>query len=139
MHLVFVPMIHLRFFFLLSILAGCAGCERSPYQDGARIYKNYCANCHMDSGEGLGALIPPVAGADYLTKNHDQLPCLIRYGLQDSIVVNGKIYAEKMPAAAQLSDIDITNVLNYVNTQLGNQNRIFTLAEVRASLEKCRR
>ncbi len=128
-----------RIFFLLSLLLCCVGCERSPYQDGARIYKNYCANCHMDSGEGLGALIPPVAAADYLVKNHDQLPCLIRYGLQDSIMVNGKIYAEKMPPAAQLSDIDITNVLNYVNTHLGNNNRIFTLTEVRASLEKCAR
>ena len=93
----------------------------------------------MDSGEGLGALIPPVAGVEYLSKNHDLLPCLIRYGLQDSIVVNGKVYAEQMPPADKLSDIDITNVLNYLNTHLGNQNPIFTLEEVRARLEKCKR
>jgi len=122
---------------LAGILFVFTACERSPYQDGARIYKNYCANCHMDSGEGLGALIPPLAGADYLAKNYDQLPCLVRYGLQDTIVVNGKIYAEEMPPNDKLSDIDITNVLNYVNTHLGNQNPIFTLEQVRASLDKC--
>ncbi len=115
------------------------GCTHSPYDDGARVYKSYCANCHMDTGEGLGALIPPINGVDYLVKNHDLLPCLIRYGLQDTIVVNGKVYAEQMPAADKLSDIDITNVLNYLNTNLGNQNPIFTLEEVRARLEKCKR
>ncbi len=114
-----------------------SACERSPYQDGARIYKSYCANCHMDTGEGLGALIPSLISADYLTKNHDQLACIVRYGLRDSIQVNGKIYAEEMPAADKLSDIDITNVLNYVNTHLGNQNPLLTLEEVRARLDKC--
>ena len=126
-------------FLFLCIWFVFTACERSPYQDGARIYKNYCANCHMDSGEGLGALIPPLAGADYLGKNHEQLPCLVRYGLRDTIVVNGKIYAEIMPPGDQLSDIDITNVLNYVNTHWGNQNPLFTLEEVRASLEKCKK
>ncbi len=92
----------------------------------------------MDAGEGLGALIPPLAGADYLVKNHDQLPCLVRYGLRDTIIVNGKIYAEEMPPAEQLSDIDITNVLNYVNTHMGNQNPIFTLEQVRKALDKCK-
>ena len=89
------------------------------------MYKSYCANCHMDTGEGLGALIPPINGVEYLAKNHDRLPCLVRYGLQDSIVVNGKSYAEQMPPADKLSDIDITNVLNYVNTHLGNQESAF--------------
>ena len=124
-------------FLFTSILLVATACTRSPYQDGARVYTSYCANCHMDSGEGLGALIPPLNGADYLVINHDQLPCLVRYGLQDTIIVNGKTYAEAMPPADQLSDIDITNVLNYVNTHFGNNNRIFTLSEVRASLNKC--
>lgn len=131
-------MIYPRIFILVGIMFLCASCERSPYQDGARIYKSYCANCHMDSGEGLGALIPPLDSADYLVKNHDQLPCIVRYGLRDTIIVNGKIYAEEMPPGDKLSDIDITNVLNYVNTHLGNQNPIFTLEEVRARLEKCK-
>lgn len=124
-------------FLFTSILLVATACTRNPYQDGTRVYTSYCANCHMDSGEGLGALIPPLNGADYLVINHDQLPCLVRYGLQDTIIVNGKTYAEAMPPADQLSDIDITNVLNYVNTHFGNNNRIFTLSEVRASLNKC--
>ncbi len=124
--------------FFIGSLSCFTACESSPYQDGARIYKSYCANCHMDAGEGLGVLIPPLAGVDYLANHHDQLPCLIRYGLRDTIVVNGKTYAEEMPAAGQLSDIDITNVLNYVNTHFGNNNRLFTLEEVRVSLGRCK-
>ena len=129
----------MRNFLLATTLLFVFGCANDPYGDGAQIYKSYCANCHMDSGEGLGALIPPVNGADYLAQNRDHLPCLIRYGLQDSIVVNGKAYAEQMPAADKLSDIDITNVLNYLNTHLGNQNPLFTLEEVRSRLDHCKR
>ena len=91
----------------------------------------------MDAGEGLSALIPPLAGADYLEKNREKLPCLVKYGIKDSILVNGKMYAEQMPGVPTLSDIHITNILNYVNSSWGNNNKPFQLDEVRALLEKC--
>lgn len=112
-------------------------CENHPYREGERLYRANCANCHMDSGEGLGALIPPLAGADYLRLNREKLPCVLRYGLQDTIVVNGKIYAEAMPGATKLSEIHITNILNYVNTAWGNANEPYRLDEVRMLLENC--
>ena len=30
---------------------------------GQRLYTTHCANCHMDNGQGLRQLIPPLAGA----------------------------------------------------------------------------
>jgi hypothetical protein len=93
----------------------------------------------MDSGEGLGALIPPLAGADYLAKNRDLLPCIIRYGLKDTIVVNGKIYSENMAGVADLSDIQITNLLNFINSSWGNQNPTYNYAEVKQLLENCQK
>ena len=118
-------------------LAALSSCEDQTYQSGGRIYKKACANCHMDSGEGLGALIPPLAGSDFLGKNRDKLPCIIRYGLQDTIVVNGKTYGENMAAMPGFSDIQITNLLNYVNTSWGNHNPVYSYEEVKALLEKC--
>jgi mono/diheme cytochrome c family protein len=129
----------LKTFFGLSILFLCChmACTTNPYRDGEALYKRQCANCHQDNGRGLGALIPPLNGADYLGLQRDKLPCIIRYGLQDSIVVNGQGYTGQMPGAATLSDIDVTNILNYVNTAWGNQYSTYKLEEVRALLEQC--
>lgn len=123
---------------MLFFIAALAACESGgTYQSGERLYKTHCANCHMDKGEGLGALIPPLAGADYLAANRDRLPCIIRKGLQDTIVVNGKVYTEIMPPNEGLSDIQITNILNYVNSSWGNQQAPYPLEGVRGLLKKC--
>lgn len=129
---------------LILALALCTGfwfgggCEQNTFQEGERLYKVHCANCHMDDGIGLSALIPPLAGSDYLIKHREQLPCILRYGLSDTIFVNGKMYAEKMPGVSALSDIHIANLLNFINNSWGNRNGVYRLEEVRAALEKCR-
>jgi mono/diheme cytochrome c family protein len=125
------------FLSLLSIFL-LSNCQPNPYREGERLYKTNCANCHMDNGEGLSALIPPLAGADYLGKNREKLPCVLRYGLKDTIVVNGRIYAEAMPGVATLSDIHITNILNYINNTWGNRQAPFRLDETQQLLDKCR-
>jgi mono/diheme cytochrome c family protein len=78
-----------------------------------------------------------LANADYLAQHRDALPCVLRYGLADSIVVNGRAYAEKMPGVPQLSEVDITNILNYINHSWGNQNPPYRLDEVRELLQRC--
>jgi mono/diheme cytochrome c family protein len=125
---------------LLVLVATFAltGCEQSPYRDGEALYKTQCANCHMDDGVGLGALMPPLAGADYLKNERDRLPCILIHGLADTIVVNGKTYAEKMPGVPTLTAVEVTNILNYINNAWGNQNGVFTLEEVRKALETCK-
>lgn len=124
-------------FFFLFFLCLVSACQPNPYKQGERLYKTNCANCHMDNGEGLGALIPPLAGADYLEKNREKLPCLLRHGIKDSIVVNGKVYAEAMPGVATLSDVQIANILNYVGTTWGNDITPYRLDEVQKHLGSC--
>jgi mono/diheme cytochrome c family protein len=92
----------------------------------------------MDNGAGLGALIPPLAGADYLTSHRNELPCVIRHGLKDTIYVNGQIYAEQMQGIKSLNEIQITNVLNYILQSWGNQGKPFTLEEVQKALQTCK-
>ena len=123
---------------LLLVLSCClAACRKNPYRDGADLYKHACASCHLENGRGLGALIPPLSGSDFLVKNRDQLPCILRHGLADTIQVNGVQYAEKMEGVKGLSDIQITNVLNYVQTNWGNRNPVYSLEEVRQLLDRC--
>ena len=42
-----------------------------------------------------------------------------------------------MPGVPTLSDINISNILNFINTSWGNRNEVYRLEEVRAALEKC--
>lgn len=123
----------------LAVICICYACQQNPFQEGERLYKANCANCHMDDGVGLSALIPPLAGSDYLAAHRDRLPCILRYGLTDTIVVNGKMYAENMPGVLTLSDIQVTNLLNFINNSWGNQNGVYRLDEVEATLSKCKR
>ncbi|GAB3831187.1 hypothetical protein GCM10028895_48240 [Pontibacter rugosus] len=79
----------------------------------------------------------PIAKADYLQTHRDELPCIIRHGLQGPIVVNGKEYNKEMPGLEALREDQITNLLNYIQTNYGNNNQRYTFEEVEQLLEQC--
>jgi len=101
------------------------------------MYENFCVNCHMEDGSGLGGNIPPLAKADYLTTHADQLACIIRHGISEKLVVNGKEYSTPMAGVPQLTDVEIANIINYINHEWGNNNGYTTIKQVQAQLEKC--
>jgi mono/diheme cytochrome c family protein len=113
-------------------------CFTNRQSEGQQLYAQQCASCHMDDGRGLRNLIPPLAGSDYLTRHRGQLPCLIRHGQQGPIVVNGVSFNRPMPGVQDLSEVHITNILNYIQTSFGNNNERFTVQEVNRSLQNCR-
>ncbi len=122
---------------LLASLAAGSGCDQK-FPDGQFLYKQICANCHMDDGSGLGLLIPPLAGADFLRDHQAELPCIIHRGLSGKITVNGKEYGgQEMAGLPTLTDVEITNICNYVNTSFGNAGRVVSLQEVQRALANC--
>lgn len=119
-------------------MAGVAeSCKETPYTQGKILYENFCENCHMRDGSGLEGLIPPLAGADFLKHNPEKIPCIIRKGLNEPIVVNGQTYDQEMSAVPNLSDFEITNVINYINSAWGNDYGYVKLEDVRRALEAC--
>lgn len=102
------------------------------------MYENFCASCHMEDGTGLVGNIPPLAQADYLSKYPEKLPCLIRHGITDTIIVNGKNYSMPMEGVAQLTDVEIANIINYINHEWGNKNGYTTIKQVQDRLENCK-
>jgi mono/diheme cytochrome c family protein len=119
------------------VLSTLTQCFTNRQSEGQQLYAQQCANCHMDDGSGLRGLIPPLAGADYLTRHRDQLACLIRHGQQGEIVVNGVRYNRPMPGDLELTEVHITNILNYIQTNFGNKNELFTVQEVNQTLQNC--
>jgi hypothetical protein len=91
----------------------------------------------MDDGSGLGANIPPLAGADYLRDNQDKLACIIRYGLADTIFVNGVQYDLPMVGIEGLTEFQIANIINYINQAWGNTYGFAKVEDLRQQLEAC--
>lgn len=111
--------------------------KRQKYiTEGKQLYKTHCANCHQPDGKGLASLYPPLNGSDYLV-NKDSVICLMRYGQQGPIVVNGKPYNRIMPANPQLSELEIAELATYIYNKWGNEQAITDIKTVRAQLAKC--
>ena len=123
--------------FLLLLLLALPGCFSNNRHQGEKLYVQHCANCHGDEGQGIGRLIPPLAGADYLVKHRAELACLIRNGQNEAIVVNGIGYHNIMPGNKALSPAQLTNLLNYVESHWGNKGAPRTIRDVQAQMEQC--
>ncbi len=126
-----------RWFLLFGGVCFMIACDLHPFKHGEILYENFCANCHMEDGKGLKGLIPPLAGSDYLQKERDNVPCLIRHGIKDTIAVNGQLFYQEMTAITQLSDFEIANVINYINHAWGNDFGYTTIDEIQGALEAC--
>ncbi len=118
----------------LLLWPACAG---NTYVQGKRLYDIHCANCHMPDGNGLAALYPPLAGSDYLQAHQELLPCIIRHGLRDTITVKGKVYDQPMEGIKNLNEVEITNIINYINQAWGNALGETTLPQTKARLGQC--
>ena len=112
-------------------------CEQEPYKQGRLLYENYCIQCHQADGKAYKKLYPPIAQADYLVKNKDRVPCIIYYGMEGELEVNGVIYNQNMPAHTNFNDIDIANLVNYINNNFGNDLGYTPLKDIQNALNNC--
>jgi mono/diheme cytochrome c family protein len=118
--------------FCLFVTA-CASDEEVKYEQyvisGAEIYKKNCSNCHGLDGSGLRNLYPPIKGSNYLS-DKNKLVCIIKNGLQGPINVAGKTYNQKMPAAKGLYDLDIAQLITFLNNKWGSSKKIVEVGDV---------
>ncbi|MCS6794508.1 MAG: cytochrome c [Raineya sp.] len=106
-------------------------------EQGQKLYAQHCASCHMEKGEGLANLIPPLAEADWLAQNPEKVACIIRYGQTGEVRVNGKTYNHPMPANLQLSDTEIHNITNFILSNFGNKVSKRTFEQITKDLRTC--
>ena len=103
--------------------------------NGEEIYKDFCIQCHLDTGEGVSGVFPPLAKSDFLVNNIEISIRGLKYGMSGPIVVNGEEYDGVMGDQG-LGDDEIADVLNYILNSWGNQyNEIITIEQV-ASVKK---
>ncbi len=91
----------------------------------------------MVDGIGLRNLIPPLAGADFLEKNYNDLPCILIYGIEKEIIVNGKTYHQPMKGIPELETFEVVLLINYINHTWGNDAKYTDFREVEENLKDC--
>jgi mono/diheme cytochrome c family protein len=113
------------------------GCFTERGDEGKLLYGRHCTSCHLENGEGLRGVIPPLANSDYTEKNRDILACLIRQGVKGPITVNGRQYNQAMPGNPRLSEADLTNIINYMHKEFKSPARRVSIGEVREQVKNC--
>jgi mono/diheme cytochrome c family protein len=99
---------------------------------GKEIYIAQCMSCHMENGEGIEDVYPPLAKSDYLMADKKRSIDNVIHGVTGTITVNGKTYNTDM-IPFDLSDQDVSDVLNYIRNSWGNEGEAVTPEEVAAS------
>jgi mono/diheme cytochrome c family protein len=107
-------------------------------EQGKVLYETHCSSCHMEQGQGLAQLIPPISQSDWIAKNNEKLACVIRYGQQGEVLVNGTAYNQPMPANLKLTDVEIHNLINYIVRNFGNKSPKRSLEQVQQDLNNCK-
>lgn len=108
------------------------------YVNGRDLYIKHCQNCHGTQGEGLAKLTPPLTDTVFLKKYRQKLACFIKNGISDTLTVNGQEYQGSMPAFPELYDIDIAQILVFIGNSFGNNQGMYTPAQVAADLKNCK-
>lgn len=102
---------------------------------GQEVYLAACAQCHQAEGQGVENVFPPVAKSDYLMADVKRSIKQVIEGATGEMVVNGKTYNGTMPAA-ELTDEQVSDVLNYVRNSFGNKGKAVKPEDVAALRKK---
>ena len=97
--------------------------------NGARIYTNYCAVCHMDDGTGVTNLNAPLKKSSHVLGDKNKLIKILLDGLKGG-KLDGEMYSNVMPSHSFLTDQQIADVLTYIRSSFGNKADAVTTKEV---------
>jgi len=101
---------------------------------GATIFKQLCAICHGADGKGVsigGSAMPapPLAGVKDVNGDPERLIKILLHGLSGPI--DGKTYADAMPALGSNDDEYIASVISYIRNDMGNKASIVKPGDVK--------
>lgn len=98
---------------------------------GKEVYASYCITCHMEQGEGIESVYPPLAKSDYLMADKKRSIHQVLKGISGEIKVNKVVYNAEM-SGFDLTDEEVSDVLNYVRNSFGNKGEAVNPVEVNA-------
>ena len=99
---------------------------------GKTVYLQRCMVCHQADGGGVPKLNAPLDASTAV--NGSDISKLVKYivkGLNDRIEIDGEYYANAMPAADDLKDQQIADVLTFIRSNWSNKAGPVTLTQVK--------
>ena len=114
---------YLFFIYYLFIFFQNEKTFKESISDGKLIYEDFCVQCHLNNGQGIEKIYPPLNNSDYLLENIDKSIYSIKYGLKGEITVNGIKYDGVMISQG-LEDTEIADVMNYITNSWDNNLNI---------------
>ena len=125
-----------RYFFLLAI-AFFPACVENPYVQGERLYGIHCANCHLDEGQGLASMNPPLNDVSFREEYASQFGCIVRYGLDDTLQIGIRTFDIPMPGNKELTAAEIANIYNYIVHSWHPEMAKTSESEMQEQLKSC--
>jgi mono/diheme cytochrome c family protein len=104
---------------------------------GKVFYKVKCAQCHGDNGEGIRSLVPPITKTFFSKENIDSIPCWLKFGMNQSISVNGVLYDQTM-YPNKIDEVQTANVVNYILQDFLHSDSSVNAEWVKACWKTCR-
>ncbi len=126
----------------LSAAAACAQEDIKVSADrGKLVYMQTCMACHQLTGMGIPGAFPPLTKTEYISGDNRRLVAIVLKGISGAITIDGKIYATGMPQPELTfpilkDDKNVTDVLNYVRTNFGNEAKDAITTEFVAEVRK---
>lgn len=108
------------------------------YNRGEQLYLTHCSNCHQKDGTGLGRLYPPLNKSDYMSRQFNEVLCLMRYGIAGEISVNGLDFNHPMPGIPRLTDLEIAEIATYIYNTWEHDKGIVEVKDVTIILRDCK-
>lgn len=100
--------------------------ENHTLPDGEKLYMQTCSACHQKNGQGLAGAFPPLAGSSVVMDEDPEL--LIKIILQG---YDARSEYGQMPSfATQLTDEEITAIINHERKSWGNDASPVTVDKV---------
>ena len=107
------------------------------FVQGQVLYQKYCSNCHQANGKGLGRVYPPIDKSDFMDKNFEEVICIIKYGSQGPLMVNGVEYNMAMKGNPQLTELEVAEITTYIYNSWSRQKGLVNVKEVTEILARC--
>jgi mono/diheme cytochrome c family protein len=134
--------IYISFVLVLLCVAGASAQSNNKVvaasaARGKTVYLQRCMVCHQADGGGVPKLNAPLDASTAV--NGSDVPKLIKYivkGFADRVEIDGELYSNAMPAAADLTDKQIADVLTFIRSNWSNKAGPVTTLQVKQTRSK---
>ncbi|GCC53645.1 hypothetical protein SanaruYs_38900 [Chryseotalea sanaruensis] len=72
-----------------------------------------------------------------MTNNVEEVICLIKHGKDGELLVNGKLYNQRMPGVETLTPLEIAEISTYIYNTWSNDHGLIDVKQVELVLQDC--